>query len=395
MAKMPLQQKVLKAKKKPNNQTCITKPPLYTGAVFDYNKLVKLPTLNLRKIKGFTYRHRISMVIVFLAILAAIGITWYMLGREISFVAPTLKTTPPKETRVEAPLTGELVDPAIAKKRVLAVVIENSPDARPQSGYNEADVVYETLAEGGITRTLALYQSKESKEIGPVRSARDYFIEWLSEYNGIFAHIGGSAVALRIINSDKIPDLNQFYNANYFWRSTDRYAPHNVYTTTDKLYAAAIANKLATTGAPKPFSFKKDAEVAARPASQTVTVNFSGPLFQVIYKYNPATNLYARFVAGVAAKDKNTGVQVTPKNIIVEYTTITPYINDEGAQGVHIGTKSGKGVFFQDGIATEITWTKDSRTARTIYRDLTGKEIKFNRGQTWIEVAPQDMKATY
>jgi len=395
MVKMQPLLRVLKAKKKPNNQKYHTKPPLYTGAVFDYNKLVKRPNFNLRKIKGFFYQHRISVIIIFFAIILAIGTIWYMLGRNINFVAPVIKTTPPKETRVEAPLTGELVDPAVAKKRVLAVVIENSPDARPQSGYNEADVVYETLAEGGITRTLALYQSKDSKEIGPVRSARDYFIEWLSEYNGIFAHIGGSAVALRIINTDKIPDLNQFYNGNYFWRSTDRYAPHNVYTTTEKLYAAATANKMAITGETKPFSFKKDAEVAARPVAQTITVNFSGPLFQVVYKYNPATNLYARFVAGVAAKDKNTGVQVTPKNIIVEYTTITPYINDEGAQGVHIGTKTGKGVFFQDGIATEITWTKDSRTARTAYKDLQGKEIKFNRGQTWIEVAPQDMKATY
>lgn len=348
-----------------------------------------------RKIKGFIYRHRISAVVILVSILAAAGITWYMLSRNISFVAPAFKLTPPKETRVEAPLTGELVDPAIANKRVLAVVIENSPDARPQSGYNDADVVYETLAEGGITRTLALFQSKESKEIGPVRSARDYFIEWLSEYSGIFCHIGGSAVALGVISHDHIPDINQFYNGGYFWRSSDRYAPHNVYTTTAKLYAAATANKMAITGAPKPFSFKKDVEEALRPAAKAITVYFSGPLFQVVYNYDPKTNTYARAVGGVAAKDKNTGVQITTKNVIVEYTSVTPYVNNEGAQGVHIGTTTGKGVFFQDGVATEMTWTKSSRTARTIYKDLQSKEIAFNRGQTWIEVVPADMLATY
>lgn len=356
---------------------------------------MKMPQINWRKIKGFIHTHRISAIVILVAVLAAIGITWYMLDRNIAFKAPALKLTPPKETRVEAPLTGELVDPAVAEKRVLAVVIENSPEARPQSGYSDADVVYETLAEGGITRTLALFQSKDSKEIGPVRSARDYFIEWLSEYNGIFAHVGGSAVALGVINRDKIPDLNQFYNGSYFWRSNDRYAPHNVYTTTEKLYAAAAANKLAVTGAPKPFSFKKDAEEASRPATGKVTVNFSGPLFQVVYTYDPKTNTYARAVAGVAAKDAKTGVQVTAKNVIVEYTSVVPYINDEGAQGVHIGTAAGKGVFFQDGVATEISWTKSSRGSRTIYKDISGKEVQFNRGQTWIEVVPADMLATY
>ncbi len=349
---------------------------------------------NWRKIKGFISQYRISVIIILAAIVVAIGTTWYLLGKDISFNAPTLKLTP-KETRVEAPLTGELVDPSLAARRALAVVIENSPDARPQSGYNDADIVYETLAEGGITRTLAIFQSKDAKEIGPVRSARDYFIEWLSEYNGIFSHVGGSSVALGIIANDNIPDLNQFYNGSYYWRANDRYAPHNVYTTTEKLYAAATANKMDITGAPKPFSFKKEAEEKDRPATQTVTVNFSGPLFQVVYNYDPKTNSYLRSVAGEAAKDKNSGVQIAPKNVIVEYTSVVPYINDEGAQGVRIGTASGKGVFFQDGVAKEMTWTKASRSARTVYKDLQGVEIQFNRGQTWIEVVPQDMLATY
>jgi len=356
---------------------------------------MKLPKFNFRKIKGFLNRHRISAIIILVSILTAIGITWFMLARNMSFVAPELKLNPPKETRVEAPLTGELVEPAVAEKRVLAVVIENHPDARPQSGYNDADIVYETLAEGGITRTLALFQSKESKEIGPVRSARDYFIEWLSEFNGVFAHVGGSFTALATISRDKIPDLNQFANGSYYWRSNDRYAPHNVYTTTEKLYAAAKSQNLATTGAPAPFNFKDGASEADRPQAQVVTVDFSGPLFQVVYTYDPKTNTYLRAVSGVAAKDKVTGVQIAPKNVIVMNTSIIPYKNAAGEQAVRIDTASGEGVLFQDGKATVISWSKASRSARTVYRDANGVEIKLNRGQTWIEVAPSDMPPTY
>lgn len=356
---------------------------------------MKLPKFNFRKIKGFLYKHRISAVVVFVAVVAAIGISLYMLGKNINFQAPELKVKKPVETRVAAPLTGELVDTAITERRALAVVIENHPDARPQSGYNEADIVYETLAEGGITRTLAIFQSKDSKEIGPVRSARDYFIEWLSGLNAIFAHVGGSSTALATISSAKVPDLNQFYNGSYYWRSNDRYAPHNVYTSTEKLYAAAKANVITVTGAPKSLSFKDDAVEASRATLQNITVNFSGPLFQVTYKYDPKTNTYARSVAGVAAKDKNTGIQIAPKNVIVEYTTIVPYVNPAGEQAVRVGTTAGKGVLFQDGKATEVTWSKSSRTSPTVYKDALGKEIQLNRGQTWIEVVPQEMLATY
>lgn len=357
---------------------------------------MKLPIkFNIRKIKGFIFQHRISAIVILVAILVAVGVTWYMLSKNINFTAPNLKLNPPKETRVPAPLTGELVDPSIADRRVLAVVVENHPDARPQSGYNDADIVYETLAEGGITRTLALFQSKSSSEIGPVRSARDYFIEWLSEFNGVFAHVGGSSTALATISQAGIPDLNQFYNAGAYWRSNDRYAPHNVYTTTEKLYEAARAKSMATTGAPTPFSFKDDIPEAERPLEQNVNVYFSGPLFQVTYKYDVTSNLYFRSVSGVAAKDKVTGVQISPKNVLVLYTSINPYVNQAGEQAVRIDTTSGKGVLFQDGKALDITWSKASRSTRTSYKDTTGQEISLNRGQTWIEVVPAGMAVTY
>ncbi len=357
---------------------------------------MKLPEINLRKLKGFLFQHRISVAIVFVAIVAACGATWYGLSRNISVDLGPLKLKEKVETRVPAPLTGELVDSSVITKRPIAVVIENHPDARPQSGYNDADLVYETLAEGGITRTLAIFQSKSSNEIGPVRSARSYFVDWLTAYGALFGHVGGNADALDLVSQIGVADLNQFYNGGNYWRSSDRYAPHNVYTTTDKLYAAAKANNLSTTATVGSLKFKKDLVEKDRPATQNVSIEFSYGDFTAGYTYVPKTNTYSRSIAGEAAKDKNTGIQIAPKNVIVEFTPITPYVNYAGEQGVRItDIGSGSGYLFQDGKSVKITWSKSSREARTKYTDESGKEIELNPGQTWIEVVPTGNSVTF
>jgi len=200
---------------------------------------------NQRKFKAFVSRYKISGGIIIGALVIFLGFVIYLQTQNVTAKPTTTKATKNKTvkevkvTGIAAPLTGLPVDKSLAGRTALGVIIENHPDARPQSGYNEADLVYETLAEGGITRTLAIYQSKDSKEIGPVRSARTYFVDWLSEVGGIFAHVGGNADALDMITQLNFPDLNQFAYGNYYRRSTDRYAPHNVYTSSEKLYSAA------------------------------------------------------------------------------------------------------------------------------------------------------------
>ncbi len=362
-----------------------------------YNNLMQLPQINLLKVRGFIIQHRISAVIVFVAIVVAIGVTIYGLNRNIAVDLGGFTLKEKVETRVPAPLTGELVDPAVAERRPLAVVIENHTEARPQSGYLDADIVYETLAEGGITRTLAIFQSKESKEVGPVRSAREYFVDWATELNAIFTHVGGSADALDLIAKIKTPDLNQFYNADSFWRSSDRYAPHNVYTTTEKLLSRAKSNGLETSTKVTPLSFKKEAESKDRTAGQQIAIDFSGYDYNVGYTYDLTSNTYFRSIAKIPAKDRLSGTQIAPKNVIVYFTSTVPYINYEGAQGVRIGLngKAGKGYFFQDGKTIPITWSKASRSAQTKYLDESGKEIRLNPGQTWIEVVPEGRSVTF
>ncbi len=365
--------------------------------LFVYNICMKLPHINLRKMKGFIYQHRLASVIVAVAILVAIGALIYGIAWSPRINLGSLDLKEKVETRVPAPLTGELVDPAVLLKRPTAVVIENHPDARPQSGYLDADIVYETLAEGGITRTMAIFHSKESDEIGPVRSARPYFVEWATEIGALFAHVGGSVDGEEMINRLGTADLNQFSNGDYFWRASDRYAPHNVYTTTAKLFQAAKARNLSTTASVQPLNFKKDAESKDRPKSQKINIDFSYNDFFVTYNYQPETNRYLRSIAGSTATDRKTGQTVSPKNIIVEFTSVAPYVNRDGAQAVRIGTTgAGSGYLFQDGKATKIVWSKASSAGRAKYTDATsGEEIHLNPGQTWIEVVPEGNDVSY
>jgi len=119
---------------------------------------------------------------------------------------------------------------------IFAVQVENMVDARPLSGISKANLVYEAISEAGITRLLALYVKDNSvSEIGPVRSARPYYIDWASEYGALYAHSGGSPEALRVVSDYDVLDLNEFSNGKYFWRSKSRYAPHNLYTSVELL----------------------------------------------------------------------------------------------------------------------------------------------------------------
>lgn len=357
--------------------------------------------LNYRKFRAFAYTHRISLLVVLLSILVALGIIYYESFKKVPDVALSTSTTrmttrTTVDSRIPSPLTGLLVDPAKANRRALAVVIENHPDARPQSGYPQADIVYETLAEGGITRTLAIFSSQDSSEIGPVRSARVYFLDWAKEWNAVFAHVGGNIDALDRIASEKIPDLNQFNWGNYFWRSTDRYAPHNVYTTTEKLYSASTAAGYPVTGVPNVLKFKKDLAEAERPVSQSISIDFSSPLFKVGYEYNPKNNNYFRSVGGSVHLDKTTGKQLTTKNIIVLYQTVGYGVTRIGEQKVNIGTVgTGNALVFLDGKAISAKWSKVSMSEVTKIVDGNGAEIELNPGQTWFEVVPVGAAVTY
>lgn len=300
------------------------------------------------------------------------------------------------------------------KHRPLTVMIENHEESRPQSGISFADVVYEAVAEGGITRFLAVFYCRDASQIGPVRSARTYFIDFASEYGDspLYVHVGGAnapgpADALGQLSDygwTGYNDLNQFsIGFPTFWRDYDRLGrtvatEHTMYSTTGKLWEFA-AKKRDLTNIDKKgtlwnekfveYSFKDSEEKGSK---QTVHVEFWEGYKQyfVDWVYDAKSNSYKRMNGGAAHLDKDTSRQITAKNIIVLYM-LESNANDGYENNVHLLYKTkgtGKAIVFMNGKKIEGTWKKDSRKARTLLFDSSGSAITFNRGTIWFEILP-------
>jgi hypothetical protein len=337
----------------------------------------------------FIKKHKWSILLITLSLLVAGFFIWDTYNASTG-ADPVMGKLKPKVIKtVTAPIRGTQVDPAVAQNRPVAVVIENYPDARPQSGLNQADLVYETFAEGGITRFLAVFQTADYKEIGPVRSARPYFVEWAASYKAIFAHVGGSIDALNLIPKTAVLDMNQFYNANAFWRDNNRYAPHNVYTTVAKLYQAAQGKNQPTTDSSVPsFVFKKDIETKLRPVASAFTVNFNYD-YAATWTYNPKDNYYYRSMLGVPQTDRLSKEQIKAKNVLIGYSEFSYGINSDGKQKVDIRTTgSGNAVIAVDGTRTSGTWRRPTSSSILRFYDANGLEVKLNPGTTWIDFVP-------
>ena len=305
------------------------------------------------------------------------------------------------------------------KHRPLGIMIENHVDARPQSGISSADVVYEAVAEGGITRFLTVFYCQSAEEVGPIRSARTYFLDFISEYGTepLYTHVGGAntpgpADALTQIETygwGNLNDLNQFsIGFPTFWRDYDRLGhvaatEHTMYSTTEKLLQYAATNrKLGLTDADGvswdkgfvPYTFKDDVPASQRPAAQKIHIEFwtTDPDYAVDWTYDPVANIYKRNVGGVPHIDRNTNKQLTAKNIVV-LTMIESHANDGYTDNEHLLYKTkgtGKANIFMDGKEVTGTWEKDTRTSRTQLFDGAGLPIKLDRGTIWFEIMPTD-----
>lgn len=282
-------------------------------------------------------------------------------------------------------LTGEEVQNKTAvTKPVTAIMIENSPDARPQSGLKKAEVVYEAVAEGGITRFLAVYQQKKPQLIGPVRSLRMYYLDWATPYDASIAHIGGSYKALQVVRGGGYRDIDQFFNPQAYWRATDRYAPHNVYTSFGKL-DTLNASKGFKTSDPKPFereARKTDSNLNAR----TVNLNISGPTYNSVYTYDKKTKEYLRNQAGAPHLDREEG-QIRAKVVVALMVSMQQVMEDGYRESIKTSGK-GTAYIFQNGHVSRVTWSKPSRASQLSFADAEGKPFKLEVGKTWISAIP-------
>lgn len=302
-----------------------------------------------------------------------------------------LNPAPPEPTTVASPLTGVQVAPALAKLPVTGVMIENSPDARPQSGLKDAGVVYEAIAEGGITRFLALFQETQPSYVGPVRSARPYFIDWLLPFDAGYAHVGGSPEALAKIKSLHVKDIGQFGNPSAYNRISTRYSPHNMYTSIAKLNQVEKSKgytKSNFTG----FA-RKDEAKSATPTAKSIDFSLSGLLYNSHYDYDGTTNSYKRSEGGKPHVDERTKVQISPKVVIA--MVMPHHLESDNHHNAYNTLGSGPVVVFQDGLATKGTWHKASSQTQFTFTGADGKPLLLNPGQTWITMIDNASSVTY
>jgi hypothetical protein len=300
---------------------------------------------------------------------------------------------------VASDLDGVMAPPDLAHRLPMAIMVDDNEVARPQSGISSASIVYQAFADGGEDRYLFMFQEGTATDIGPVRSARPYYVYWVTEFKALLGHYGGDANSLQRV----IPAMaNNIYNMDAlnagscpYHRIDTRAAPHNAYTNSAALIACLPKRAYPTTYQKLPtWTFKDDIPFAQRPASQAIVVPYRTGT--IGYQYDPPTDSYLRLVSGTLQIDPANKQQVYAHTIVVMYQTLgldplgennehRPYVYNVG---------SGKATVFTEGQAITATWKKTSNTALTRLYDSSGAEIPFTRGEIFMQSVPPGTAVT-
>ena len=324
-----------------------------------------------------------------------------IIGIPPSNVAPSLappRPDAPREVLAEDPVSGEAVAAELAGRRVLAVIIENYPDARPQWGLSLTSRVYEAITEGGITRYLAVFgPNYDANRVGPVRSVRTQFLDYALELDAAVAHVGGNSDALDLIRTLHLKDLDEFRYAGAYRRiPRPRLAIEHTMFTSIRALRALVDRPGSAQVAVGRSIWKDDAPFEFRPTSQEATIDFSFREYRVSWRYRQDGNDYQRILAGIPDVDAATGVPVTARSIAI---AVVPRVHGKTRIREDTWTfstvGSGRAWVIQDGALTEGKWLKSSRTDRLRFVDGAGHEIRLNRGRQWIEIIPPEVTPVF
>ncbi|NLC87910.1 MAG: DUF3048 domain-containing protein [Clostridiaceae bacterium] len=291
----------------------------------------------------------------------------------------------------------EIKEPTTFKgtDRPIAVMIDNHKSAMPQAGLNDAYMVYEMIVEGGETRLMALFKGVNLDKIGPIRSSRHYFLDYALENDAIYVHFGWSPQAQSDISKLGVNNINGIYESSTsFWRVKDKYAPHNAVTSTTKILEMAKRKGYATTSTKESvLNYVADEiELDSDMEATTVTIPYSTSN-TVKYEYDKEKKEYIRYSRNTKQVDWTTKETVTTKNIIIvkcKNTTLNDGEN-KGRQTLD-NVKALEGYYITNGKAIKITAEKSTRASQTVYKDLSGKEINVNDGNTFVQICPLDSK---
>jgi len=284
-----------------------------------------------------------------------------------------------------------------SKSRPYAVMIDNVTAALPQYGLQNAFIVYEITVEGGLTRLLAVFKTEEDFVIGPIRSGRHYFLDYAMENDAIFVHHGYSPQAIRDMNIYKIQHLDGGNNgSSVFYRDSKLYAPHNSFTTLAGLKSRSekLGYDLETEEILLNYSIEEvDLSMYENSVNAENIEVYYSTYSKTRYVYDSEKKVYLRFYSNNMHVDGETNNQYFTKNIIIIKVAnmIDPYNSLKGRQTLkNVG--NGEGYYITNGFSIPITWEKESRETKTIYKDLDGNEIKINDGNTFIQIQPINQK---
>jgi len=397
------------------------------------------------KISAFVFGKKFMVVVSFIGLyLLSAGVSmavFSFLGKDPSFdsglgdgLAGSRGKIADLPKTEECPINGGMYSKVEREiwesRRPVAAMIENHTDSRPASGLSKADVVYEAVAEGGITRFLAIFYCGSAGydlKIAPVRSARVYFIDWAAEYADfpIFMHVGGAnnysgdgstvkdARALELLETLgwRVPRGNDFdttYDSGFpvFWRNYERLGrevatEHTMMASLDEAYKQAEKRGFGPKNEDgdswdekyEPWKFADD---AAGSGASEISFEFwsNKPDYNVTWKYDSGGNKYLRVDAGTDATDLETKEKIYAKNVVVMFVRERGPV-DKNLHMLYTTTGSGEALVFQNGKVIEGTWEKDSRTDRTKFMDSNNREISFVRGPVWIEAVPAGNEVAY
>lgn len=281
--------------------------------------------------------------------------------------------------------------------RPVAVMIDNEgTKVLPQGGLDKAQIIYEMIVEGGLTRLMPVFWGTDPEMIGPVRSSRHYFLDYSMEHDAIYVHYGWSTRAQADIPKLKIDNINGLYvSSDIIWDLTkDKGNWQDSYTSMEKLLEYAGKKKYRmTTDVKFPFQYNQS-DVIPDNGIAAAKISMIYPSANTVFEYDSSTGLYKRFRQGKPHMERVSGKQLEAKNIIIRHTKNYNIEGDKYGRQEMITTGSGSGYFITGGKAVKIKWSKDSRRAPTRYTDEAGNDIVLNRGQTWIQVMPLTAKVT-
>ncbi|HOF02657.1 MAG TPA: DUF3048 domain-containing protein [Atribacterota bacterium] len=300
-----------------------------------------------------------------------------------TIVTPGELSTLPRTAEKESPFD----------QRPLAIMIDNANNSRPQSGLDKANIVYEVLAEGGITRFLAIFATQDAGKVGPIRSARPYFITKALEHNAIYVHAGESPDAAIFIKEERIDDINELVHYQPFWRIPERKPPHNLYASTEQLRGEAKRLGYIEMVNRGDYQFEIDSkEQLTGKEVQKIDIRYNAN-YTVSYKYNPEIQRYIRFINNEPHIDQETGQQLQVKNLVIQHSD-KKILDSEGRLAVDFIGK-GTGIIIYNGRSEEITWSKESLRSKTFFYNKEGNRLAIQPGNVWIQVIHPDTEVNY